>query len=287
MVIKHDSKYSLKMRFFVWLIGFLSWLTRQPLWTFALKGKAKRLKVTSSIKQSIIEMNGMKVLKLQGSVTKESYVIYFHGGGFVMPTNGFHLHFITNLFFKVDTTLYFIDYPLAPRMKAPELLESLESVIKQIQKEEPNKLMVLMGDSAGGNLALVLSKRFSNVQRLFLMSPWMDLSMSNPLIDSNHHKEVMFTKGQLLDAAKAYQGNYDFLNPKISPIYDDFSHQTITIFSGINDILYFDSAKFAKLNPLVELHEYPGLPHDFMTFVSGKEQSQVIDIIVEKMGLTK
>jgi len=96
----------------------------------------------------------------------------------------------------------------------------------------------------------------------------------------------MFTKGQLLDAAIAYKGDYDLLNPKISPLYDDFSDQAITIFSGMNDILYFDSAKFAEMNPLVELYEYPGLPHDFMTFVSGQEQSQVIDIIMEKMGLT-
>jgi len=201
-----------------------------------------------------------------------------------MPGNMFHIHFITKLTRRSNVSSYYVEYPLAPAHQAQEVLERLEILIKEIQHLEGAKKLILMGDSAGGNLALVLSKRFSQDVPLFLLSPWLDVSMGNPQIDLKQHREVMFTRQELLTAAMSYQGTLDLINPLISPIHTDFSHQDITIFAGMSDILFFDIAKFTDMNPSVELHSYPGLPHDFMLFVPGKEQNQVLDVIIHKIN---
>jgi len=273
MIIKHQEKLSLKMAFINKVLTLTTKITKKKLWAFVINKKQKFVKPLNKHKGIVYEILGIKVIKFSQKQESNKFIVYFHGGGFVMSGNRRHHNFIINLYKKTDFTCYYVDYPLAPEYKALEVIQKVEDVIKEIQKQELNKEMILLGDSAGANLALVLSKKFPEVKSIILLSPWLDLSMTNPKIIEMDKQEIMFSKDELLKAAILYQGNLELVNPLVSPFYDRFTDKAITILAGTDDLLYPDVIDFEKTNN-VELHAYSGLKHDFMFLTSGKEQEK-------------
>ncbi len=281
MITEYKEKISLKMLIIISLLTIVSKISRKKLWSFVVHKRQNFIQPKRQHKASVYEINGIKVIRFSQTNEAEKYVVYFHGGGFVMSGNRRHHNFIINLSKKTDFTCYYIDYPLAPKNKAVEVIEKIESVIKEIQKQEIDKEMILLGDSAGGNLALVLSKKFPKVKSIILLSPWLDLTMTNPKIIEMERQEIMFSKHDLLGAAMDYQGNLELNNVMVSPIYDDFTDKEINIFAGKDDLLFPDVLKFTEINNCVNLHKYHGLKHDFMFILEGKEQKHVLNEITK------
>ena len=281
MIFEHKEKISLKMSIVIKTLTFISKVTNKKLWSFVIDKKQKFIKPFKRYKTDVFEINGINLFKLSKNNEANKFIVYFHGGGFVISGNRRHHNFIIKLHKKTGFDCYYVDYPLAPLNKSLEVIKNCEMIINNLKLKEPNKEMILMGDSAGANLALVLSKRFPENKSVILLSPWLDLTMSNPEILTMERSEVMFSRQDLLNAAKDYQGNLELDNPLISPIYDNFPNKNIKIFAGKNDLLFPDVLKFVKANENIDLHVYYGLNHDFMFLISGKEQNEVIEKIVE------
>jgi acetyl esterase/lipase len=276
MIIDHQEKKSKKMALIMFLLSMAAKISRKKLWAFVINKRNRFIPPFRKFQSDVFELDEVKVIRFAQPKETNKFVVYFHGGGFVMSGNRRHHHFIINLCKASDHVVYYVDYPLAPEYKACATLDILENLIKKIQIKEPNKEMILMGDSAGGNLALVLSKRFPKVKSIVLYSPWLDLTMTNPKIVEMEKQETMFSKNDLLKAAKDYQGKLDLDNVLVSPIYDDFSENRILICAGTADLLFPDMLKFTNNNKNVTLHEFHGLYHDFMFLLGCKEQMQVI-----------
>ena len=277
MITNHQDKISFKMGFINSLLTSVTKITKKKLWAYVINKEQKFVKPLKKHQAEVYDILGMKIIKFTKNQDSKKYIVFFHGGGFVMSGNRRHHNFIINLYKKTGFTCYYIDYPLAPLYKAVDVINKVEAVVKEIQKQELNKEMILLGDSAGGNLALVFSKLFPEVKDIILLSPWLDLTMTNPDILTMERKEIMFSKDDLLKAAKDYKGDLELDNPLISPIYDNFSDKKIKILAGTDDFLYPDVLKFVKTYNNIDLHEYSKLKHDFMFLTGGKEQNQVID----------
>ncbi len=96
-------------------------------------------------------------------------VVYVHGGGWIFGRKDFYsadLAFLT----ERGHTVYNLEYPLAPEHPFPIPLLSLVAALAWIRRRDPEVgPLHLMGDSAGGNLALMLGmicadpKRFSHL----------------------------------------------------------------------------------------------------------------------------
>ena len=87
-------------------------------------------------------------------------IIYFHGGGFV--TGNIHTYSRTcyDLANNTNSLVISVDYRLAPEYPFPNGLIDFYNVTKYLYSEDSfldNKNIVIMGDSAGGNIASVIS----------------------------------------------------------------------------------------------------------------------------------
>jgi acetyl esterase/lipase len=286
MIVNHEEPLSRKMKMIINTLKLVSKITKRKLWSFIVNKEQKFIAVPKKHQAITQEIEEIKVVKFNPATINNKYVIYFHGGGFVFSGNKRHYNFITNFCKKGDIACYYVDYPLAPEHKAVDTLEKLKRVIKEIKIQEKDKKLILMGDSAGANLALVLSKMFKEVKSVVMMSPWLDISMTNPDIETMEADEIMFSKADLLIAANHYRGELELNDPKLSPIYDEFEDKHICILSGTDDILFPDTLKFAENKENIILHQYHDLPHDFMFITGGKEQNQVINDIIIHINQT-
>ena len=117
-------------------------------------------------------------------------IIFFHGGGFVMGDLESHDLLCRHLCKKTKSTLIAVDYRLAPENKFPSAIEDAIDSVNYLFKNSKNlsfneKKVVLCGDSAGGNLAFLMSifakkKIVPNFVGQILIYPWVDLTMSRP-----------------------------------------------------------------------------------------------------------
>src|SRR5690606_3466899 len=115
--------------------------------------------------------------------------------------------------------------------------------------------IVFMGNSAGGGLALGFAQKLRNENRtqpqpsqLILISPWLDITLSNPDIRMVDKKDKLLSIKGLRMAAKAYASSVDGNDFRVSPIYGDFSGLgKISLFIGTNDLFVADARKFKGL----------------------------------------
>jgi acetyl esterase len=92
------------------------------------------------------------------------FVLYIHGGGFVLGSSRSHRAFCELLADEAQCSVYSIDYRLAPEHPYPAAIEDVDRAYEWLLQikdargwtEQP---LAVAGDSAGGNLATVLCRR--------------------------------------------------------------------------------------------------------------------------------
>lgn len=89
-------------------------------------------------------------------------ILFFHGGGWVTGDVDFYLEACSSMAIKLERRVISVDYRRAPEYRFPQAPEDCYEVARQLfagellSDVEPNNI-VLFGDSAGGNLAAVVS----------------------------------------------------------------------------------------------------------------------------------
>lgn len=94
----------------------------------------------------------------------DALLIYFHGGGFVIGTIETHDHVARDLCETLGCTTLSVDYRLAPEHRFPAGPDDCLAAVRWAGENAaalgvPSGRIVLIGDSAGGNLATVTSAR--------------------------------------------------------------------------------------------------------------------------------
>ncbi|HET9486082.1 MAG TPA: alpha/beta hydrolase, partial [Chryseosolibacter sp.] len=115
------------------------------------------------------------------------HILYLHGGAYVQNFVRQHWTFLASLVEELHCSITAPDYPLAPRHTYREAFDMVIPLYKKLINMVSPKDVILMGDSAGGGFVLALSQYLHkrNVPQpgqLFLLSPWLDLTMKNPAI---------------------------------------------------------------------------------------------------------
>jgi len=146
----------------------------------------------------------------------------------------FYLPLAFSLAKSTCSRVFLPDYRLAPEHPFPSALEDCEEAYEFAQSQSTN--LILIGDSAGGNLALnIAQSRTGNTRGLALLSPWLDLThTSNSFF--NHNKDTVVFPESARRAAWLYvMGSEDWSfgandptkeklfqerirNPQVSPI---------------------------------------------------------------------
>ena len=140
--------------------------------------------------------------------------------------------------------------------------------------------IILAGDSAGGNLALVLCLRLRGAGRrlpggLVLFSPWTDMTMSGPSYGERAAIDPMLTANYIDAVRRAYAPGEDFSHPELSPLFGDLSGFPRTLVQvGDHEILFSDAQRLAEAlrrqNVPARLEVSEGMWHVFQMFPSKK-----------------
>lgn len=115
---------------------------------------------------------------------KKHAILYCHGGGYTSGNLGYSRPIASKLANATGYEVLVFEYRLAPEHPYPAAVEdALKAWDYLMYLGYGARDIVLAGDSAGGNLALVLSHKLKDTGRrlpaaLVLMSPWTDMTAS-------------------------------------------------------------------------------------------------------------
>lgn len=210
-------------------------------------------------------------------------IMYFHGGSYMAEATKEHWDFIQKLAIDTNSTVIMPDYPLAPKANYKDVFDFAEPFYKEtIENIDTNKLIV-MGDSAGGGLALGLMEKISSEDikipnKIMLISPWLDTRLTNPDIDEVQKRDKQLNKETLKLAGIAYSLGDD--NYLVNPIDGDLSKlKNITIFIGKDDILnpdvYVLKNKALEQGIELEVKEYENANHIWV--IDKKSDEQIVN----------
>lgn len=292
-MIKTKNIASKKMLSTISMLQKMNKLSHRTLYGFSSHGtqtfSLPKRKLYHINQIEVEEYNNLKTVVFKAQTPSKHHIIYLHGGAYQLKGKQNHYQFLSELNQSLEGTISMIDYPTSAESTAQNTVLKTKEAVQEIMNQNPDASFYLCGDSAGGGLALVLDKLLRQdkdncIKALFLMSPWVDLSMINKEIDALLVKEFMFSKEELLQAAHQYAGGIALNDILLSPIYDDcYNIDKITIYAGNQDILFPDIKQFTEQNPKITLYEYLELPHVFPLFPGGIERLDVIDDIVHRI----
>ncbi len=228
------------------------------------------------------KQNGRKVWTIAPKEGKSHVIIvYLHGGAYMANITKQHWNLIEKLIHKKNSTMVVPDYPLAPEASCKETYEFIGRLYAKLIAEHPKKSIILMGDSAGGGLALGFAQQLRNENKkqphqLILFSPWLDVTMSDPDLPLLDKEDKILSIRGLRDAGQKYAGDLDLKDHRVSPIYGSLNGLCrISIFTGTKDILNADAKRCKKLmrdlQADLDYFEYPDMFHDWVIFTGLKE----------------
>lgn len=176
-------------------------------------------------------------------------ILYFHGGAYVRPITAFHWRFLAALAHATGGELVVPLYPLAPENHG---LAALDFALQVHQRESAQtEHLFLMGDSAGGGLALALAATLRDqgvvaARRLILLTPWVDVELPHPDAPAIEPRDPMLAVVGARLAGQMYAGGLSTSHPAVSPMRGALHGlPPMTLFAAGRDILGPDAMAFA------------------------------------------
>jgi acetyl esterase/lipase len=147
-----------------------------------------------------------------------------------------------------------VDYTLAPAANWKIIQDQVLSVFKDLLEQGYRMTeMAIIGDSAGGNLATrtVLTLRDNGLgmpAAAVLWAPWSDLTDEGDTAITLKDAEPILSYRNILEpSARAYAAGLDLKDPRVSPLYADFT-------KGFPPTLIQDSTRTTFLSTSVRLY---------------------------------
>lgn len=249
------------------------------------------LKLASEITQS--ERDGLQVFTLNPGGAGP-LVLYLHGGAYINQFNAYQWRFMDRLTRQTGCTTVAPAYHLAPHADYARAYADLSALYRDLLEANPGRRLLLMGDSAGGGLALGLAEDLAArgeplPERLVLFSPWTDVSMDNPEIaarvplDPILHLELVKVHGQY------WAGTADTHDWRVSPLFGEMAGlPPVSLYFGGRELLYPDllltHQRLLDAGVEVELHVERGLNHDWPLMPLPEADAAFRDIAKQVVG---
>jgi acetyl esterase/lipase len=203
--------------------------------------------------------------------------LYVHGGAWVHEISPFHWWLVAGLAASTGTEFTVPIYPLVPRGTAAEVVSGVADLAAQLVTGAGASAVVLLGDSAGGNIVLAAAQLMRDrgvaaPRDVVLIAPVIDMTFSDPLIYRIEPRDPWLNVPGPKAAAELWRGELPIEHPLVSPVNAPLAGiGRITLFSGTRDITHADAITLAKKaraegHPLDfhqranMIHVYPLLP---------------------------
>jgi len=157
----------------------------------------------------------------------EGTLAWIHGGAFAFGSPRVYRAAATHLARETHCRVLLIEYRLSPEHTFPSAHEDVAKALSGLLMEED---LVLVGDSAGGNLAASVWQHLSqtpeaqSLRGLALLSPWCDLRPQADSVAQNMVSHSPFDERDALEYAEAYLAGHTPEDPLVSPrLIQDYS----------------------------------------------------------------
>lgn len=200
-------------------------------------------------------------------------ILYFHGGSYIYGScRTTHAELCARIALGSRTTVVGLEYRLAPEHPFPAAHEDAKRALEALA----GKRVILAGDSAGANLAIVLQTALRDagapIPPAALISPWTDLTMPGASYVTHDPFEIG-TRATLVKHAAAYAHGTALDDPRISPVHADLHGLPPTlVIAGEVEALRDDIALFVdRLRAHgvdATLHVARDMPHNAPLFAA-------------------
>jgi epsilon-lactone hydrolase len=218
-------------------------------------------------------------------------IFYLHGGSFAFRFPNAHAAFAARLCRRLGARALIPDYRLAPEHPFPAAPDDcLVAYRWALANGCDARSVVFLGDSAGGNLALVtLNRTLRAGERLpacaVLLSPAVDCTLESRSIVDNEKLDPMLSLADLLVLRQRYLPEAQhYMNPDASPLFADFAgFPPLFLQAGSSEILRDEAVRTARRAHAagvdVELELWPETPHNFQMIAFLPEAALAMDQI--------
>jgi epsilon-lactone hydrolase len=251
------------------------------------EGLARLFPVLAGTVCTSLNLGGVKAEEIvPPNFSGSGTILYFHGWGYALGSIESHRHLVAQLAAASEARAYCLDYRLAPEHPFPA---AIEDGVRAYQALLASGIfaheIVIAGDSSGGGLALSVALALKAAEMpqpagLFLMSPWVDLSLSGVSHERNAVTDFMCNRAELHHWARLYAGDDCATNQLASPILADLNGLApMLIHAGSEEILLSDSIALAqkvRLVGQVDFYQGENMPHTWhylWPFVSAARQA--------------
>jgi monoterpene epsilon-lactone hydrolase len=239
------------------------------------------LKIPAQIVLEDFVLAGRPARKCAPPEASDYVVLFFHGGGYrVGSLNGYN-SFMAHLALACGIPVYGLDYRLVPEYTYPAALDDAVSAFMELSRNIASERILLVGDSAGGGLALAcmltLKERGLAVGgAAALLSPWLDGTASG---ESYGERRAEFQ-----NAMKSYAGGFPLDTVGVSPLFGDHKGLPPLLLQVAEDeplrddsIQLHKRALAAGVDSRIEV--FDNAFHDFQVFTQLPEALAAIDKI--------
>jgi len=206
-------------------------------------------------------------------------ILHFHGGWFVSGSARAYRHLVGHIAARAGTAVFVPDYRLAPEHAFPAAVDDALSAYRGLG-ETGLRRIAISGDSAGGNLALVLAASVASnavsarttLVGVAAVSPVTDLTLSGASYKTRADADPFFTRPQIAELVRAYLGNADARDPRASPLESRLSGlPPICIHVGDDEVLLDDAQRYVARAVAAgndaHLDVWMGMPHGFVASI--------------------
>jgi len=198
------------------------------------------------------EIDGFPVYEVAPKASERRRILYMHGGAYVFQITSYHWGLISEMAERLGFGVTVPIYPIAPEHDFHDMFGMVGNLYRRMLEETDAEDIVFMGDSAGGNMAVVLTMMAAEEglplpSRHVLISPGLDVSLANPEVFEAERQDPWLGIPGGLEAVRLYSAGFDRNDWHISPLYGDLSVLPKTLLlTGSRDMLTPDNLIFAE-----------------------------------------
>jgi epsilon-lactone hydrolase len=246
--------------------------------------------VDSTVTETAIEIAGVKTYWFnQKQTTQKHIVIYLHGGVYTYGNINAYRAMLSHLSKSLNLPVLYVEYSLSPEHPFPTANNEILKVYQEIKKKYPGYKITIIGDSAGGGLAISLvndaqKANLAMPDALALISPWVDLKCVNNSYSTKQAVDPILNKGFLYSHAQMYAGNKMKVADPSEIKFRNFP--PVILLVGTDEVLNDDTKNFYSyikpIQPKAKMKEFEGQKHVWLfSHIDSPESVEAVNNIKE------
>jgi epsilon-lactone hydrolase len=209
----------------------------------------------------------------------EHVILHLHGGWFNWGSARAFRHLVGHIAASAGASAFIPDYRLAPEHVFPAAVEDVEACYDGLAERGFTRIAIV-GDSAGGALALILLRLVTARNTAggvipvgaVALSPVTDLALSGESWNTRAEADPYFIKSQARQLVDSYLNGADPMAPQASPLYGDLAAlPPVRVHVGDDEVLLNDASRYVvravDAGVDARMDVWQGMPHGFTSGV--------------------